>query len=233
MTRRAAICVVLAASLACARRPTVVEGKTRAEWVALLRSREHVTRIRAASTLGMYLGPDAAPEILPLLDDTQAGTRSAAAFALGMCDNASPAVIGALEKRLKDADDIVRIDAALAISQLECPRGCADRMLPELIAGLENPQRTDIIATWLKKLGPKAAPAVPALIKALSSPEVDTRANVPLTLACVGKAAEGSLPQLRELQATDPDSAVRKNVEDSVKAIEAAVRGGEPPWWCR
>jgi HEAT repeat protein len=42
----------------------------------------------------MYFGPDAAPEIVPLLDDAQPGTRSAAAFALGMCDNGSPAVIG-------------------------------------------------------------------------------------------------------------------------------------------
>jgi HEAT repeat protein len=111
-------------------------------------------------------------------------------------------------------------------------------MLPELIAGLENPQRTDIIATWLKKLGPKAAPAVPALTKALSSPDVDTRLNVPLALACVGEAAKAALPKLRELQATDPDSAVRQNVEDSIKAIEAAGQKGRDgatslPWWCR
>jgi HEAT repeat protein len=234
MALRTAICLVLLASMACAKRPTVVEGKTRAEWIALLRSPEHTTRIQAASTLGMYFGPDAAPDILPLLDNQQAGTRSAAAFALGMCGNSSSAVIGALEKRLKDDDEIVRIDAALAISELECPKGCADRMLPELIAGLENPHRTDIIATWLKKLGPKAAPAVPALIKALSSPDVDTRLNVPLALACVGKAAEVALPKLRELQASDPDSAVRQNVGDAVEAIEAARAGTTPEaWWCR
>ena len=238
MALRAAICLLLTAVLACASRPTVVEGKTRAEWVALLRSPDHKTRVQAASTLGMYFGPDAVPEILPLLEDKQAGTRSMAAFALGMCGNSSPAVIGALEKRLKDDDEIVRIDSAMAISQLECPKGCADRMLPELIAGLENPQRADIIASWLKKLGPKAAPAVPALIKALSSTDVDTRLNVPLALACAGPAAQEALPKLRELQATDPESAVRQNVADSIKAIETAGQAGpdgDTPaaWWCR
>jgi HEAT repeat protein len=223
------------ALLACVARPTVHEGKTRAEWVALLKSPDQKTRVDAASTLGWYFGPDAAPEILPLLADQQAGTRSAAAFALGFCGDASPEIIAGLETLLTDRDEIVRIDAALAISQLECPKGCAARMLPHLIEGLPNPDRTVIIASWLRKLGPAAAPAVPALVQALSSQDVDTRLNAPLTLACVGKAAESALPRLREIQATDPEAGVRDNVEKAIAAIMAAPPGGkaEEAWWCR
>ncbi len=222
--------------MACASRPKIVQGKTRSEWVTRLKSPDQNTRIEAAYTLGAYFGPDAAAEIVPLLKENGAGTRSAAAFALGMCGNSSSVVIGSLEKLLKDEDEIARIDAALAISQLECPKGCADRMLPELILGLRNPRRTVMIASWLRKVGPKAASAVPALTKALSSTDVDTRLNVPLALACVGKAAEPALPRLRELQTTDSVPAVRKNAEDSIRAIETGMQvgRGEPSLaWCR
>jgi HEAT repeat protein len=223
------------AVLACAARPTLHEGKTRAEWVALLKSPDHRTRVDAASTLGWYFGPDAAPEILPMLADAQAGTRSAAAFALGYCGNASPKVIHALEALLTDENEIVRIDAAMAISTLECPKGCAARMLPHLIDGLSNPTRTVMIATQLQKLGPEAAPAVPALLKAVASTDVDTRLNVPMTLGCIGKAAEPALPRLRELEASDPETAVRDNVTKAIAAIEAAAPGGKAKeaFWCR
>jgi HEAT repeat protein len=238
MIGRMLVSFVLLSPLGCASRPTVVEGKTRAQWVALLKSPDHMTRINAASTLGMYFGPDAAPEILELLAESQAGTRSAAAFALGMCGNSSANVIGGLEALLKDDDEIVRIDAALAISRLECPKGCAARMLPELITGLANPSRTTIIAMWLQKVGPNASPAVPALVQALSSPDSDTRLNVPMALACVGDAARAALPRLRELQATDPEPAVRENVGKAIEAIENAkqeARDGKPTlaWWCK
>ncbi len=230
--------MALLTSLGCASRPTVVEGKTRTEWVDLLKSPDHKTRVNAGATLGMYFGPDAAPEILPLLKEHQAGIRSAAAFALGMCRNSSPKVIGSLEPLLNDDDELVRIDAALAISQLECPKGCAARMLPELITGLANPSRTDIIATWLQRVGPSAAPAVPALIKALSSPDGDTRNAVAMALPCMGEAARPALPRLRELQATDPEPHVRENVGKAIEAIESAAQGmqnGKPTsaWWCR
>jgi HEAT repeat protein len=229
------IWLAVLSSLACAARPTVVRGKTRAEWVALLKSPDHKTRVDAAGTLGMHFGPDAAPEILPLLQDRQAGTRSVAAFALGMCGDPSARVIAGLEALLKDEDKIVRIDAALAISQLECPKGCGARMLPELITGLANPDRTDIIATWLKKLGPSAAPAVPALVAALASRDVDTRLTVPMTLACVGDAARAALPRLRELHTTDPEPAVRDNVGKAIEAIEGVSQDGKPAsaWWCK
>jgi HEAT repeat protein len=237
MLGRALMSAMLLSSLGCSFRPTVVEGKTRAEWVALLKSPDHKTRVEAASTLGMYFGPDAAPEILPLLQERQVGTRSMAAYALGNCGNSSAKVIASLEALLRDDDEIVRIDAALAISRLECPKGCAARMLPELITGMANPRRTEEIATWLQKFGPKAAPAVPALIQALSSSDVDTRLNVPLTLACVGEAGRSALPRLRELQATDPEPAVRENAGKAIQTIEsggATAQGGKGTlaWWC-
>lgn len=234
MIRGIGMCLALAASLECAARPKLHEGKTRSEWVSLLTSPDHKTRVDAASTLGWYFGPDAAPEILPLLNHQQAGTRSMAAFALSMCGNDSKDVIESLEKLLNDEDEIVRIDAALAVSRLECPKGCAARVLPQLIAGIPNPDRTVIIATWLRKLGPAAEPAVPALVKALSSEDTDTRLTVPMTLACIGKAAEPVLPRLRELNAADPQPAVRENAEKAILAIESAV-GGKPDqaWWCR
>jgi len=231
---RVSACLAFAVLTTCAAPPKLHEGKTRGEWVSLLKSTDHVTRVDAASALGSYFGPDAAPDILPLLLHEQAGTRSMAAFALSMCGNDSKEIIAGLEQLLVDSDEIVRIEAALAISRLECPKGRAARVLPQLIAGLPNSQETVSIARWLQKLGPKAAPAVPALVKTLASDDVDTRLNVPMTLACIGADAAVALPRLRELQTADAVSAVRENTEKAIQAIESAVAGtsGEP-WWCK
>ena len=225
-------CFALGVLTTCAAPPKLYEGKSRSEWVSLLKSTDHVTRVDAASALGSHFGPDAAPDILPLLFHEQAGTRSMAAFALSMCGNDSKEIIEGLERLLVDGDEIVRIDAALAISRLECPKGRAARVLPQLIAGIPNPQRTLSVARWLQKLGPKAAPAIPALVKTLASDDVDTRLNVPMTLACIGADAAVALPRLREIQTGDADSAVRENSEKAIQAIESAVAGptGEPSW---
>jgi HEAT repeat protein len=219
----------------------VQEGKTREQWVALLGSADRETRIEAASMLGdhfcpgpppplqpqmlRYFLPTAAPEILPLLSDPRPGTRSAAANALQRCGDGSAKVIAALEGLLLDQDEGVRVDAALAISHLECPKGQAARVLSHLIVGLKNRHRADIVALWLRQLGPTAEPAVPALIEALSSADVDTRLCVPLALGSIGKGARPALGRLREVQASDPEPAVRENVEHAIEDIQRATDG--------
>jgi hypothetical protein len=69
---------------------------------------------------------------------------------------------------------------------------------------------------------------------ALSSEDVDTRLSVPLTLACVGTAAESVVPRLRQLHLSDAEPAVRENAAKAIRAIDAAVGGHtDKPWWCR
>jgi HEAT repeat protein len=218
--------LLVVAEIACVY-PRLHEGKTRQQWVALLKSPDQKMRADAAFTLGWYFCPAAAPEILPYLSHEQAATRSAAADALGMCRDGATGIIAALERLRMDQDEVVRIDAALAISRLECPKGQAARVLPDLIVGLKNPRRTYYVAMWLWSVGPAAEPAVPGLIEALSSAEGDTRLVVPMALGSIGKGARPALPRLREVLASDPDPDVRKNIENAIENIEHATERQE------
>lgn len=221
--------------------PTAQEGKTREQLIALLGSSDRVTRIEAASMLGdhfcpgtppplqpqilRYFLPTAAPVIVPLLSDPRPGTRSAAAYALERCGDGSASVIAALEKALLDPDKVVRVDAALAISHLECPKGQGARVLSHLIDGIKDRHRVDVVALWLRQLGPAAEPAVPALVDALSSTDVDTRLCVPLALGSIGKGARPALTRLREILENDPEPTVRENAKQAIQDILGAVDG--------
>ena len=230
--------VLLSAFVGWSCAPKVQDGKTREQWIALLGSADHAARIEAASTLGEHFCPGpppplqpqilryflstAAPEILPLLAGPRPGTRSAAAYALQRCGDGSGKVVAALEGLLLDQEEVVRVDAALAISHLECPKGQAARVLSHSIVGLKNQHRSAMVALWLTQLGPAGEPAVPALIEALSSEDVDTRLCVPIALGSIGKGARPALGRLREVQARDPEPAVRENVEHAIEEIERA-----------
>jgi HEAT repeat protein len=211
--------------------------KTCARQIELLTSSDHQTRARAAGYLGMHCSADTVRGILPLLHHGQAGTRSMAAFALGLRAENSPAVLRGLEALLTDPDEVVRIDAAVAIAQIDRASGSTPRMLPQLIAGLRNPLRGDVIASFLQRLGPSAAPAVPALVEALSSTDKELRFSVSPALACIGKEAAPAIPRLREVQATDTDPGVRLKAEEAIDAIQAALEGkpndSRAAWWCR
>jgi HEAT repeat protein len=202
-----------------------------------LTSPDHQTRARAAGYLGMHCSSDTAHGILPLLHHDQAGTRSMAAFALGLRAENSPLVVRSLEALLSDPDEVVRIDAALAIAQIDRAAGGSPRMLPQLIAGLRNPLRADVIASFLQRLGPAAAPAVPALVDALASADKEVRFSAAPALACIGKAAAPAIPRLAEVQAADVDPGVRAKAQEAIGAIQAALEGkaNDPraAWWCR
>jgi HEAT repeat protein len=58
---------------------------------------------------------------------------------------------------------------------------------------------SEAAATSLRRLGPKAAPAVPALVKALGDPDQGVRANAAICLGFIGHQAKAAVPALSRL----------------------------------
>lgn len=71
----------------------------------------------------------------------------------------------------------------------------------------------------LAALGATAAPAVPALAKALRDPEMQVRFTAAVCLGALGAQAVSALPALRQT-ASDPHGAVRVMARDAIKTIE-------------
>jgi len=87
-----------------------------------------------------------------------------------------------------------------------------------------NP-KTRVGAAWaLGRIGPSAAPAVPALIEALSDPDKLVRTQSIAALGKIGPGAAAAIPSLDQL-ATDNDWATRK----LASAALAAIQGKAPP----
>jgi HEAT repeat protein len=104
--------------------------------------------------------------------------------------------------------------------------------VPILAAALadKNLNARYFAASTLKEIGAPSAPAVPALIKALSSHPVtepgldgpqryykDARSVVAEALGSIGPAAKAAVARLRELAAKDEEAEVRDAAADALK----------------
>ncbi len=78
----------------------------------------------------------------------------------------------------------------------------------------------------LMELGPAAAPAVPALVAQLNSPEEILRDYAITTLSKIGPAASAALPALRKTAAADPSADIRGLARDAIARI--GPPGAEP-----
>ena len=80
----------------------------------------------------------------------------------------------------------------------------------------QAPQTRNAAAYVISGMGPEAAPAVPALIEALSDPEPVVRFPVAVALREIGPGASAALPKLRELlddRSEDVAAMARKAIE--------------------
>src|SRR5262249_14953814 len=101
------------------------------------------------------------------LSDDSAEVRAATALALYFIDGDDPNLTTALQSRLRDADPRVRLISAAALARRQA-LPVAD-LLPALSEGVlhaDDPY-CNMAADALRKLGTQAAPALPALRRAL------------------------------------------------------------------
>jgi HEAT repeat protein len=73
-------------------------------------------------------------------------------------------------------------------------------------------------AMALESIGPDAAPAVPALVRALKDPEGLVRQRAAIALGSIGPGARDALPALKEASRVE---IVRIAAEEAIQKIQA------------
>lgn len=96
------------------------------------------------------------------------------------------------------------------------------RTLSQWVADLKAaaPQVRNAAAYEISGLGPAAAPAVPALIKALDDPEASVRFPVTVALREIGPAAEAAVPRLKKMVDEEINDEVAAGARRALKAIK-------------
>ncbi len=111
----------------------------------------------------------------------------------------------------------------------------AQESVPEIIKVLDNPAASadDKMAASrrLRGLGTAAAPAVPALIRMLDSPNERIRDSAVSTLGRLGAVAKPALAAMRRMAASDPSPQLRSVATTYIAAVsgEASVPATPPP----
>ena len=210
--------------------------------ISSLENRDRVVRFQAAFALG-EIGPPAkkaVPALIKLLGDPEAVVRLQVTWALVRiapdCEEAVDAVIA----RMKDEDESVRATTADVVKDI---RPVSKKLIDTLIDALDDNEGLvqAHAARTLGTLGDKAAPAVPALTKMLTSrngypyPDGHPYSFRPVaemaarTLGQIGAPARPALPALldtiRDRRATFEDVGTPESNKDArAAAAEAAVR---------
>jgi HEAT repeat protein len=109
--------------------------------------------------------------------------RTAAAKALQKLQAPPEMVAPELVQLLNDKDPEIEANAVDAIASL------GESVVPRVIIGLQRPELREPAVRVLRKLGPKAAGAVDALIKASAGADAKFRTEIQLTLGAIGPAA--------------------------------------------
>ena len=99
--------------------------------------------------------------------------------------------------------------------------------LSQLIADLkaQAPYTRNGAAYELAHMGPKAAPAVPALIEALGDPASSVRYPVTVALREIGPAAKAAVPALKKVMKDDINDEVADGAKRAIRAIDPTALG--------
>jgi HEAT repeat protein len=164
----------------------------------LLGSEDVSVRANAADALGKIgvSSPDAVERLINATKDENAAVRREAMTALGTAavdDDWKARITATLIDGLDDANPGVQVASLEGLNRLGLPKA-------ELLAReLSDPRAAAMAAVLLGEMGPNAAPAVPALEKALNSdlpPEV--KLQVIVAIGSVGAEAAVAAPALIE-----------------------------------
>jgi HEAT repeat protein len=131
------------------------------------------------------------------LKDPSEHVRRAAARGLFELHAPRETVVAAMGDLLADKDPVVRSNVADALASL----GAA--AVPRLTKALENNDMQSLAVEVLRRLGPQAMDAVPALVLELKDPDPDYRREVEFALAAIGPDAKAAVPALVEHMTSD------------------------------
>jgi HEAT repeat protein len=202
----------------------VYEGKTVAQWIELLKSRNADQRDKAAHALTTF-GPQAkaaVPALAEALKDSETYVRQRAAFALGQIGPGAASALPALADVLRnDKQELVRVTAAYAMGRI----GLQAKFVPDLLEACKGVAGENARAA-LRQIGPgpDGKAAVPALIKALEDEKWWVRAIAAECLGRVGPEAGAAVPALLKLF-NDERLQVRCDAAEAV----GRIRGGAKP----
>jgi HEAT repeat protein len=97
------------------------------------------------------------------------------------------------------------------------------RTLSKWVAELEHgaaPQTRNAAAYEISGMGPAAAPAVPALIKALDDPEATVRFPVLVALGEIGPAAKAAVPKLKQMMDEEINDEIAAAAKRALRRIQ-------------
>jgi HEAT repeat protein len=97
------------------------------------------------------------------------------------------------------------------------------KTLSEWVADLKDgtaPQTRNAAAYELSGMGPAAAPAVPALIKALDDPEPTVRFPVLVALGEIGPAAKAAVPKLKQMMDEEINDEIAAAAKRALRRIQ-------------
>ncbi len=186
----------------------------------LLRSDRGAIRQQALDLL-CSVGPAVAPTLIALLKDESASARQFAARALGSLAPESPDAVTALAEALADPDEGVVWEAAYALAAFrERAAPAAEPLARALLTAGDSLGRT-YAGDALAAIGPPAAFAVPALVKALEDPDPAVRRAAARAIGNIGPPAA--------ISATDPLIAVFRRNDPHVRVAAATALGAIGP----
>jgi HEAT repeat protein len=137
------------------------------------------------------MGPtakDATPRLLELTEDRNGAVRITAALNLYKISGLSDLALPVLRAALKEADDTLRLDAAIFLWQVDQQEG-ERTALPILLAGLKEKRSRFRALTDLHWLGPKAKAIVPTLLEMLREASTRDAFFLKRTLKAIDPAA--------------------------------------------
>ncbi|MGO8672507.1 MAG: HEAT repeat domain-containing protein [Capsulimonadaceae bacterium] len=204
--------------------------------IPLLHDPDVDVRVHAASTLGnigalhtldlqtgelLTVAPVPAKFVVPALvralDSPGTDLRAMAAKSLGKIGSPAAAAVPALLRALNDTDPGVRSSAAEAVAQIGAPIST----LPTFIRLLDDPAVQWSAVDALGSLGPRAAPAVPGLIRVLkvadSQQDIGTARIAAQAIGKIGPRAAPALDILLHVleDGSLDDADVDRSVTDS------------------
>jgi HEAT repeat protein len=97
------------------------------------------------------------------------------------------------------------------------------KTLSEWVADLKDgtaPQTRNAAAYEISGMGPDAAAAVPALIKALDDPEPTVRFPVLVALGEIGPAAKAAVPKLKQMMDEEINDEIAAAAKRAIKRIQ-------------
>jgi len=190
------------------------------------------------------------PALAGKVDDEDGGVRMKAVRLLGRCDPSDARVVSALTMALKGGDSKVAYAACRALGKFReaasaavpdlwaaTRRGgalgseCYDSLakiggpaVDVLVRALQDPENSRghvMCVIALGSMGPRAAPAVPALIQALESKQEQVRQKAAKALGGIGPDAKPAMAALKKAL-NDESKAVRYNAKKALKRLAPA-----------